>query len=33
MYCIKKEAVPADNNDIQSHLQPVVVLETLDFAR
>jgi len=33
MCSVKNDAVSAEVNETQSHMQPVVVLETLDLAR
>jgi len=33
MCSVKNDAVPTEVDETQSHMQPVVVLETLDLAR
>ena len=33
MCSVKNDAVPGEVNETQSHMQPVVVLETLNLAR
>jgi len=33
MCSVKNDVVPAEVNETQSHMQPVVVLETLNLAR